>query len=179
MDEPLDENQIDKTRFIKTLNLQEVGFNVTSIEKEGINTLTIFTFGLEEKDFNESFEIPGETIINAEVEDLNADGSPELLVYTTSAGSGSYGSVYAFSVNHRKTMSPVYFQPTAENDAINDGYMGHDEFSLIENYLAQRFPIYKDGDTNANPTGGMRQVTYKLVNGETGRKLVVNKITEF
>ena len=31
--------------------------------------------------------------------------------------------------------------------------MGHDEFSLVENTLSQRFPIYKEGDTNAEPSG--------------------------
>jgi hypothetical protein len=57
--------------------------------------------------------------------------------------------------------------------------MGHDEFSLVENTLGQRFPIYKEGDTNAEPTGGLRQVSYKLVEGEAMRKLEVDKITEY
>ena len=179
INEPLDQNQIDKTKFSKVLNLQDVGFNVSSIEKDGINTLTVFTFGLKEREYNETFKIDGEEVIDAEVEDLNSDGSPELFVYTQSVGSGSYGNVYAFSVNNKKSMSEVYFQPTAENSKINKGYMGHDEFSLVENTLGQRFPIYKEGDTNAEPTGGTRQVSYKLVEGEAMRKLEVDKITEY
>ena len=55
--------------------------------------------------------------------------------------------------------------------------MGHDEFTIIESSLARRFPIYRDGDTNSNPTGGMRQIQYKLVDGEASRKFVVDKIT--
>ena len=179
INEALDESQIDKTKFSKVLNLQNVGFNISSIEKDGKNTLTIFTFGLEEREYSETFNIDGEKVINAEVEDLNSDGSPELFIYTNSAGSGSYGNVYAFSVNNKKSMSQVYFQPTAENSKINTGYMGHDEFSLVENTLGQRFPIYKKGDTNANPTGGTRQVSYRLVEGEAMRKLEVDKITEY
>lgn len=179
INEELDESQIDKTKFSKVLNLQDIGFNISSIKKEGKNTLTIFTYGLKEREFNESFTIDGEEVINAEVEDLNADGSPELFIFTQSAGSGSYGNVYAFSVNNKKSMSQVYFTPTAENKTINKGYMGHDEFTLIENRLAQRFPIYKDGDTNANPTGGTRQISYKLVDGEASRLLKVDKVTEY
>lgn len=179
INEPLDQNQIDKTKFSRVLNLQDVGFNVSSIEKDGKNILTIFTFGLKEHEYNETFNIEGEEVINAEVEDLNSDGSPELFVYTQSVGSGSYGNVYAFSVNNKKSMSEVYFQPTAENSKINKGYMGHDEFSLVENTLGQRFPIYKEGDTNAEPTGGTRQVSYRLVEGEAMRKLEVDKITEY
>jgi len=179
INEAIDQNQIDKTKFNKVLNLQNVGFNVSSIEQDGQNTLTVFTFGLQERDYNETFNIEGEVVTDAEVEDLNADGSPELFVYTQSVGSGSYGNVYAFSVNNMKSMSAVYFQPTAENSKINKGYMGHDEFSLVENSLGQRFPIYKEGDTNANPTGGTRQVSYRLVEGEAMRKLEVDKITEY
>ena len=158
INEPIDQNQIDQTKFNKVLNLQDVGFNVSTIKKEGKNTLTIFTFGLKEQEYNETIDIEGEVVVNAEVEDLNSDGSPELFVFTQSVGSGSYGNVYAFSVNNKKSMSEVYFQPTAENSKINKGYMGHDEFSLIENSLGQRFPIYKEGDTNAAPTGGTRQI---------------------
>lgn len=179
INEPIDQNQIDKTKFNSVLNLQDVGFNVSSIDKDGKNTLTIFTFGLTEREYQETFNIDGEEVINAEVEDLNSDGSPELFVFTRSAGSGSYGNVYAFSVNNKKSMSEVYFQPTAENSKINKGYMGHDEFSLVENTLGQRFPIYKEGDTNAEPSGGTRQISYKLVEGEAMRKLEVDKITEY
>lgn len=179
INEELDNSQIDRTDFSKVLNLQGIGFNVSSIKKEEMMTLSVFTFGLQEQEYNETFNIEGETVIDAEVEDLNSDGSPELFIYTQSQGSGSYGNVYAFSVNNNKSMSPVYFQPTAENNEINQGYMGHDEFTLIENTLSQRFPIYKEGDSNANPTGGIRQISYKLVDGEASRKLKIDQVTEY
>jgi hypothetical protein len=57
--------------------------------------------------------------------------------------------------------------------------MGHDTFSLVENTLVRRFPIYKKDDTNANPTGGTRQLEYKLRNGEASWLLKLVKITEF
>jgi hypothetical protein len=179
INEELDQQQIDLTKFMKVLYLQDVGFNISSIEKGSKNTMSIFTFGLEESEYSESFDIEGEQVIDAEVEDLNSDGSPELFVYTQTIGSGSYGNVYAFSVNNNKSMSQVYFQQTAENDKINKGYMGHDEFSIVENSLVQRFPIYKEKDTNGNTTGGTRQVSYKLIDGEASRKLVVNKVSEY
>lgn len=179
INEAIDQSQMDMTKFNKILQLQDVGFNVSSIKKDGKNTLTILTFGLEEREYNETFNIDGEEVVNAEVEDLNADGSPELFVYTQSVGSGSYGKVHAFSVNDKKSMSEVYFQPTAENNKINKGYMGHDEFSVIENTLGQRFPIYTEGDSNAEASGGTRQVSYGLVEGEAMRKLEVVNITEY
>ena len=123
-------------------------------------------------------EIDG-NVSNVEIEDLNSDGSPEVLVYITSAGSGSYGSVIGYSVNNKKSMSQIYFPPIADNPEISKGYMDHDEFAIIETTFAQRFPIYREGDTNSNPTGGIRQVQYKLVEGEASRIFEVDKVLEF
>ena len=179
IDTELDQNQVDLTKFTKVLNLQSVGFNVSSIEKDGKNTLTIFTFGLEEREYNETLNINNEEVVDAAVEDLNSDGSPELFVFTQSSAKQKYGYVYAFSVNNKKSMSEVYFQPTSENKSINNGYRGNDTFTLIENRLGQRFPIYKEGDADSNPTGGTRQITYKLVEGEALRQLEVDKVSEY
>ena len=178
INEPLDADQVDQTSFIKTLRLQGVGFTVSSIRKNDINTFTVFSFGLPHE-FNETFELIGSRVTGAEVEDLNADGSPELFIYTQSDGSGSYGNVHAFSVNNLKSMSMVHFPPIADNDDINNGYMGHDEFAVVENRLVQRFPVYNEGDTNANPTGGTRQISYKLTEGEAMRQLKVDKVSEY
>lgn len=177
--EALDADQIDPTLFSKILNLQGVGFNVSSVREEGITKLSIFTFGLKEQEYNETMDLIGEQVVDAEVEDLDSDGSPELVVYTQSDGSGSYGQVYAFSVNNLKSMSQVYFPPVSENEQINQGYMGHDEFALVETYLVQRFPIYLEGDPNTNPSGGVRQVSYKLVPGEAMKKFEVDQVNEF
>ncbi len=174
IDGELDKKQVDPTSFSKVLNLQGVGFNVSSLEKEE-NMLSIFTFGLQEQEYNESFNITGESVINAEVEDLNSDGSPELLVYTQSVESNRYGKVYAFSVNNMKSMSQVYFPPVSENSRINKGYNGHDEFFVVENNLVQRFPVFNDEDSS----GETRQVSYTLVDGEAMRKFEVDSITDY
>ena len=118
-------------------------------------------------------------VVDAEIEDLNSDGFPEILIYTTSAGSGSYGNVIGYSVNNGKSISQIYFPEISENKEASSGYMGHDEFAIIETTLARRFPVYKDGDTNNNPTGGTRQIDYKLKDGETSRQFVIAKISEY
>jgi len=45
--------------------------------------------------------------------------------------------------------------------------------------LVQRFPVYKTGDTNSEPTGGMRQLQYRLVAGEAGWILEVDRVVEY
>ena len=118
-------------------------------------------------------------VTGAEVADLNADGSPEIYVYVTSAGSGSYGSLVAYSVNRRKSLSEIYLPPVTEDKAASKGYMGHDEFAVGEGALLHRFPVYRDTDTNAKPTGGTRQLQYKLVPGEAGWVLKVDRMVEY
>lgn len=124
-------------------------------------------------------DITGYTVVNAEIGDLNIDSYPEVFVYLTSDGSGSYGKFIGYSVNNGKSVSQVYLPEISENNEVNKGYMGHDEMAIVENTFCQRFPIYKDGDSNANPTGGTRQIQYKLVDGETGRILKIDKVLEF
>ncbi len=170
--------QVSQPIFSIKLQFQNTEFEITTVRKEIAKTLTISTKGLSVKEYSESFDITGRWVVNAEVADLNSDGSPELLVYTQSDGSGSYGEVFAFSVNNGKSMSQVYFPPTAENEQIKVGYMGHDEFSVVETRLVQRFPIYKADDSNAKSTGGIRQVFYQLADGEASRRFEVEKVMD-
>jgi hypothetical protein len=173
--EPLDTVQIDKVLFRKTLNYNDFSFFIEVYDKE----LTIQPVGLSVDNSVSEHQIEG-TVVNAEVGDLNIDGFPELMIYLQSDGSGSYGSVIGYSVNNGKSMSMIAsLPPVAENPEASNGYMGHDEFAIVESSLIQRFPIYKSGDTNAKPTGGTRQVQYKLKDGETMRKFVVDAIVEY
>ncbi|MGD9328960.1 MAG: PliI family lysozyme inhibitor of I-type lysozyme [Cyclobacteriaceae bacterium] len=178
LEDPLDEKQLKPSGFNKSLSLQGVTFKIHASEQGSINILTIQPSGLEIDNRMVAHKIDG-NVTDAEIEDLNSDGSPEVLVYITSAGSGSYGSVIGYSVNNRQSMSQIYFPPISDNPEISEGYMGHDEFAIIETTFARRFPIYKEGDTNSNPTGGIRQVQYKLHDGEASRIFKVEKVVEF
>lgn len=172
INEPLDETQIDKTKFSKVLNLQDVGFNISSTEKNGATQLSISTFGLS-NDFKETLNINNQIVVNAEVDDLDADGSPELVVFTKDISNKE--NVYAYSVNNKKSMSSVYFQPTVENNKINLGYNGQDSFTLMEGNLVQRFPVFE----NNVETKKIRQVAYKLKDGEASKKFEISKQTDY
>jgi hypothetical protein len=126
----------------------------------------------------ESREIDGEVILS-EIGDLNLDGSPEILIYLTSTDSSHYGTMIGYSVNNGKSMSQVYLPPISDNPELSQGYMGHDEFAIVENSLVQRFPLYKVQDSGAEPTGSIRQIQYKLVDGEASRRFDVDKVVEY
>lgn len=164
--------------FEQTLELQGVSFKVHATNKSSINTLTIKPKGLKLDNRLITREIDGK-VTEAEVADLNADGSPEILVYIMSAGSGSYGGLVGYAVNHKKSLTPIYLPDIMDDKDASAGYMGHDEFAVVETRLARRFPVYRLGDTNSNPTGGLRQLYYVLVAGEAGWVLKLDEIVNF
>ncbi|MEA3418534.1 MAG: PliI family lysozyme inhibitor of I-type lysozyme [Campylobacterota bacterium] len=164
--------------FDKVLTLQGITFHVVATNEGSLNQLTITPSGLEIVNRVMKQEIDG-SVTGAEIADINSDGSPEIYIYINSAGSGAYGSLVAYSANNKKSLSEIYLPPL-ENDKKNTvGYMGHDEFTIIETSFARRFPIYNKGDANCCPKGGMRQLQYKLVPGEATWQLKLVKSTDF
>lgn len=170
--------QIDTRSFHKSLSLQNIDFDISTTGEGSIKQLEIQPYGLKNDTNKITLEIAG-SVTNAEIEDLNSDGFPEILIYITSAGSGSYGNVIGYSVNNGKSLSQIYFPPISDNPEANKGYLGHDEFGIVDKALTQRFKTYNVGDINSNPSGNIRQIQYKLVNGEASRKFVVDTIKEF
>jgi hypothetical protein len=162
--------------FDRRLSLQGIRFRVQATNQGSVGRVQITPRGLSVSNEVIDREVDG-TVVGAEVADLNADGSPELYVYVRSAGSGSYGSLLALSANRRKSLSDIVL-PELDAAAAR-GYQGHDQFAVLEGVLARRFPIYKTGDPNAAPSGGVRQIQYKLVAGEATWQLKVDKVVEF
>ena len=164
--------------FDQTLELQGVTFHVSCPNDSSAPTLKIVPAGLAIDNSPITREVDGHVVL-AEVADLDVDGSPELYVYAQSVGSGSYGSLVAYAANKRKSLSEIYLPPIADDPRAAKGYLGHDEFRVVESTLVRRFPVYRDGDNNAKPTGGWRQIQYKLAAGEAGWLLRADKIVEY
>ena len=160
--------------FDKVLTLQGITFHVVATNEGSLNQLTIIPTGLEGSNRVIKQEIDG-SVTGAQIADINADGSPEIYVYVNSAGSGSYGTLVAYSANNKKSLSGIYL-PSLEDDKKNAvGYMGHDEFKIMKSTLSRSFPVYNKGDANCCPKGGTRQLQYKLIAGEAGWQLKLLK----
>ena len=164
--------------FDKTLTLQGMSFRVVCANSSSINQLEIIPAGLEIDNRPISRTIEG-TVTSAEVADLNADASPEVYVHVTSVASGSYGSLVAYGANRRKSLSEIYLPPVSDDAKAAQGYMGHDDFAVVEGTLVRRFPVYKDGDSNVAPSGGVRQMQYKLKPGEANWQLKLDRVVEY
>lgn len=171
--------ELSEISSMQDMELTYPGSDISFQVKVTGDSLYIIPSGLTVVNDTLRHDITGYSFVNAEIGDLNIDSYPEIFVYLSSEGSGSYGKLIGYSTNNGKSVSQVYLPEISENEEINEGYMGHDEMAIVESTFCQRFPVYKEGDSNAQPTGGMRQIQYKLVDGEAGRMLAVDKVEEF
>jgi hypothetical protein len=156
-------------KFDSTMKLGKVGFKVYCSNK-GLekNNLSIAPVGFENTARDVTFEVKGR-VNKAEVDDLNLDGFPDLLVYVSIAGDKTKLNIIGVSSDNNQGFRPIYFPDILDDPKIKIGYKGSDEYFLMEGTLVRRFPIYNTTDTaNIQPTGMFRQVMYKVVNGERG-----------
>ena len=89
--------------------------------------------------------------------DLDNDGFEELFIFTTAAGSGSYGTIYAYSTNKGLYLSEI---KTDILDQKIRGYTGHDNFSFEGEKLIRAYPLnYRKNDKSISI------IKYQLNNG--------------
>ncbi len=102
--------------------------------------------------------------------DLDNNGFEEIYIFTTAAGSGSYGKVYGYASLKDNSLGMVNFPDVSEKDMAKggnfEGYEGHDEFDIINNELTRTFPVKSDKGTK-------KTITYKMVPGEAMYQLVI------
>ena len=170
--------QIQNQAFEENISLQGVSFLIQCSNQGSINTLTITPSGLERKNEPIVIEVEG-SVTNAEADDLDANGFPEIYIYIRGAGSGSYGALIAYACNQKKSLSPIFLPDLMEDKANSKGYMGHDQFAIGEGALLRRFPLYHQTDTNSKPSGKTRQLQYKLKPGEAGWILRLDQSMEY
>jgi hypothetical protein len=82
--------------------------------------------------------------------------------------------VMAWSASKAHTLLPITMPELSGKWA--QGYMGHDQFAVVETTLMRRFPVYRPGDSNAKPTGGTKQISYRLVS--VGSDLQLKPVSE-
>jgi hypothetical protein len=168
---PVEKNNAS-TSFNQKFKLHGISFQVTS---KG-NKLRIVPSGLKIDNSPIERDIEG-TVTGADIGDINVDRSPEIYVYVKDAKGKT--SLIAYSANKKKSLSDIYLPPFTDDPKLAKGYRGHDDIAMVEGIVALRFPIYKDNDTDDKPTGGWRQLQYKLTQGEASWVLKLDKVLEF
>jgi hypothetical protein len=154
-------------KYDSTLRMGKVGFGLFCNNRDpDQNELDIKLIGFQGQ-HDARFYVKGRVRM-AEIDDLNNDGYPDIVLYSYSGDDGVYGNVLAFSSQENKSLVPFTLPDIMLDGKLNEGYKGHDEFSLMEGTLLQKFPVYKPGDDKDHPTGGRRFVQYQVVHAENG-----------
>ncbi|GAB4028444.1 hypothetical protein [Spirosoma gilvum] len=145
-------------QFSKTVRFNIYSFSVVSADTGRVREAIIKAYRGELLLTNFRVRVDG-SVVGVEVADLDSNRFPELYIYSTSDGSGSFGRVYAWQ-----------FLPERKADiampnwqlSTGSGYMGHDSLWTDRTILCRKYPIYQDGDANAEPSGGFRMMRYYL-----------------
>src|SRR5580698_610354 len=90
-------------RIDSTLKMGKVGYKVTCNNKSPEqNEIRIKPIGFDNAAREMDFYIKGR-VKKTEIDDLNNDGFPDLLVYIFSGANGEFGTVYAFASEENKS----------------------------------------------------------------------------
>jgi hypothetical protein len=161
--------QVILPKIDTTVKVGKVGYHVECRNKKvEDNDLQIRPMGFSSEVKPMEFMIRGR-VAKAEIDDLNSDGYPDLVLYVYTDSSAVFGTVYAFVSKANKSVVGCFLPDPVMDGKINLGYKGHDTFSLMEGYLLEKFPIYKTGDDKDSPSGGTRVILYQLVPDEGDR----------
>jgi hypothetical protein len=161
-------SKVYRTKTGKTIIISE-----THPVGQSVSTIKISTEGFEHN-YPKIYE-DRDPISDVLIADLDSNGFDEIYIITTSAGTGSYGTVLGLASNKDKSLSMINFPEIQEGDRNFEGYMGHDAFRIEDRTLVRIFPIYNRGDINQNPTGRKRKLFYGLYPGEAMWQLNLEK----
>ena len=156
-------------RYDSSMKLGKTGYRIVCNNKGAEKkTATINPIGFENTAREVSIEIKGR-ITGAEVDDLNNDGFPDLVIYVYNGGTKNTGTVIGVKSDNNQGIAPIFFPDIIDDQKLKVGYYGHDEFSLMEGTLMRRFPVYDSSDsTNTKLTGIVRQIQYRVVAADRG-----------
>ena len=144
--------------FKKVLFFQKYRFEAVTTATGSVRELVLKVFENEQTLVTIRQKTDG-IVVNAEVADLDRNGSPEIYLYCCTYGSGSFGKVLGFQF-FPDSFDAIRTLPLTPAQA--DGYMGHDAFAIQAGFLTRKFPVYRPGDANAQATGGSRTLRYAL-----------------
>lgn len=156
--------------FDQTLSLHGIQFRVTSPNRATGNTLRIETTGLALDNTPVETAVAG-PVTGADVADLDVDRSPEVYVYLRPADARGRMALAAYSANRRKSLSTITLPAIEDSPGAADGFVGPEQMAVVESVFMRRFAVGDGGRT--------RQLHYRLVPGEAGWQLKLERTEEF
>jgi hypothetical protein len=167
---PLLHAQATARRLDTSMKVGKVGYRVNCANKSAEkNNVSIIPLGFDKDAREFSFEIKGR-IAKSEVDDINRDGYPDLVLYIFNNDSIPKGNVIGISSEKNESVAPISLPDILDDPKLRTGYKGNDVFFLMEGYLVRRFPVYPAEGIPVTAANGtlMRQIQYQVVAEERG-----------
>ncbi|HEY4109133.1 hypothetical protein [Puia sp.] len=160
--------QLTFNKIDTTMKIGKAGYHVTCRNKSVTdNAIAIRPIGMESDVHPLDFPLKGR-VYAAQVDDLNSDSYPDLILFIYTDSNSIHGTVMCLLSEANKSLAPCYLPDISYDPKVNKGYKGHDKFTLLEGNLLQRFPLYNPEDKDT-PTGGTRTLMYQVARGEGGQ----------
>jgi hypothetical protein len=153
-------------KYDSTMKIGKAGFRISCTNKSlERNVLNIRPLGFKSEAREVSLELKGR-VMSAEIDDLNLDGFPDIVIYIIDKNQKP--TILSVSSKANESLMPIYFPDITNDMVLSKGYRGKDEFKLVEGILFRKFPVF-DSDTAIKiPTNKVRQILYRVVEGEQG-----------
>jgi hypothetical protein len=156
-------------KYDSTLKRGKEGYRVTCMNRNlDRNTLTIRPIGFKSDAREASLELRGR-VVSAEIDDLNNDNFPDIIIFVVDAKDKL--SLFSIASRDNERMEPIYFPDITNDMKLSSGYRGKDKYELDmggNGILNRTFPIYESDTSIKEPTNKIRLIKYQVVPGDQG-----------
>lgn len=151
-------------KYDSTMKIGKSGYRISCLNRSpDRNVLNIRPVGFKSESREASIEIRAR-VAGAEIDDLNNDGFPDLVIFIED-GAGKK-SIFPIRSQENESIGPILFPDILNDMELSKGYRGKDEYKLVEGVLFRKFPVYPADTTIKEPTNKIRQLMYRVVQGE-------------
>lgn len=156
-----------KLRFDTTVKIGKVGYRLVSQNKNlQKNQLSISLIGFDTNGNSDiDWPIKGR-VVGSEIDDLNRDGYPDVLVYIRTDEVKHNIQVMALASEENKRLAPIILPDIMEDAKLRQGYDGRDTFRLMNGLLLRKFPITIKEENSSRVFTTVRHIYYTVVKGE-------------
>ncbi len=152
------------SKYDSTMKIGKAGYRISCLNRSpDRNVMNIRPIGFKSESREASIELRAR-VISAEIDDLNNDGFPDIIIFVEDAAGKK--SIFPICSQDNERIAPIFFPDILNDMEMSKGYRGKDEYKLVEGVLFRKFPIYPADTTIKEPTNKIRQLMYRVVPGE-------------
>lgn len=152
------------TKYDSTMKIGKAGYRISCLNRTpDRNVLNIRPIGFKSESREVTIDLKAR-VISAEIDDLNNDGFPDIVIFIEDAAGKK--SIFPICSQNNERLAPIIFPDIMNDMDLSKGYRGKDEYKLVEGVLFRKFPVFPTDTTIKEPTNKIRQLMYRVVPGE-------------